>query len=413
MSGISEERPEWLVAVNREGETMDLATVVPLDPDELIATATRAEGLDDFGSDTWREPFEVLVESLDREARLSLFGRVGTRDMLLNSLRSRLRVEAEYARHPEIEAEEIREPVIIVGLPRSGTSILFETLMQDSSLVPLLAWEVEAPCPPPEAATYRSDPRIVLAHERITRRARLAPRMQAMHELGAEIPAECGTAHTYYSFVSESVLGRYNLPSYLHYLEKRGDLRGAYAYHRRLLKLLQWKNPRRHWLLKSPPYLWHLDLLFETFPDARVIFSHRDPLRAISSGTSLLLTMRGMWSDTPVVDPAGFAQMLDPATIAAGFDRIIDQIEGGVLPRDRLIDSHYAGFMADPASQVRGLYQQLGLDFPAEVVDRIRTFLDHKPQGKFGAHSYAVIDDPAVRALFVRYQDYFGVANEG
>ncbi|MGE0388361.1 MAG: sulfotransferase [Gammaproteobacteria bacterium] len=414
MTTGTEQRPDWLIAVNREGESMDLAAVVPMDPEELISTAMRAEQLANFGRDDyWREPFHVLVESLNSQADLSLFGRIGTRDMLLTALRNRLRVEDVFARNPAIEDEVIHEPVILVGLPRSGTSILFEVLMQDPDLAALLAWEVESPCPPPEAGTYADDPRIPRAHERITRRTRLAPRMQAMHELGARIPAECGTAHTYFSFLSESVLGRYNLPAYDAYLTQRGDLRKAYGYHKRLLKLLQWKNPRRHWLLKSPPYLWHLDVLLETFPDARVIISHRDPLRALSSGTSLIVTMRGMWSDRPVVDPAGFALMLDPATIAAGLEGIIDLIEAGAIPRGQVLHSHYAQFMQDPIAQVRELYDGMGLALTDQATGAMRAYLAGKPQGKFGTHAYAVVDDPGVRRLFARYQAYFNVENEG
>lgn len=411
MSDIQAEQPDWLIGVNREGGSMDLATVVPLDADELIATAARAEGLTDFGDDFWREPYSVLLRSLNEQAELTLFGRVTTRDMLLNSLRNRLRVEETYARHPQIDDEVIREPVIVVGLPRSGTSILFETLMRDAQFKSLLAWEVECPCPPPEAATYDNDSRIPLAHERITRRARMSRRMQSMHELGAQIPAECGTAHLYFSFLSESLQARYNVPDYAAYLSSKGDLKAAYTYHKRLLKLLQWKNPRRHWLLKSPPYLWHLDLLFETFPDAKVLFSHRDPLRAMSSGVSLIATLRGMWSDK-TVNPASFAQVLQPEVSANGLNRIIDQIEAGSIPRDQLFDSHYENFMSDPISAVRTLYEDTGLTLKSETEVRMTAFLKAKPQGKFGAHNYEVIDDPAARRAFARYQAYFGLETE-
>lgn len=390
---------------------MELAAVVPLEADELIATAVRLAGASDFGDDYWREPFKVLVQSLNEEAALSLFGRLATRDNLLASLRTRLQIEATYARYPQIDDEAIDSPLMVTGLPRSGTSILFEILSQDSNLGALLSWEVEFPCPPPEASTYSSDPRIELAEKRVTRRNRMAPKMKAIHELGARIPTECGNAFMHCSFTSEHLAARYCVPAYADYLSRRADWLATYRYHRRLLKLLQWKNPRRHWLLKSPPHIWHLEPLFEVFPDAKVIFSHRDPLRAKASGVSLVATLRGMWSDQPF-DAESFAQISRAQVTAAGLEGVIAQIETGKIPRQQMFNSHYAQLMTDPLAAIEELYGQMGWLLEDQTRQRMRDYLDHKPKGKYGVHYYDIEDDPEERACFQRYQQYYGVVNE-
>lgn len=389
---------------------MDLVAVVPLDADELIATAARSEGLSDFGEAYWREPLAVLVKSLNDQAELNLFGRLVVRDALLNALKARLQIEATYAKHPEIEDEVIDAPVMVTGLPRSGTSILFEILAQDPHFGALLSWEAEFPCPPPEAATYGSDPRIARAQERLTRLNRLTPSFMSMHELGARIPCECGAAF-YYSFMTEGIATYGDVPDYVAYLSRKADWRATYRYHRRLLKLLQWKNPRQHWLLKSPPHMFHMEELFHVFPDAKLVYAHRDPLRATASGTSLIGTLRWSRSDKPF-DPGSFAQFLRPEVTAAGLERIIDQIESGRVPRGQIFNIQYAELMRQPLEAIRTLYRQMGLTLEGDTELCIRNFLDNKPKGKFGAHQYEASADTDARTHFSRYQAYFGVENE-
>jgi hypothetical protein len=347
---------------------------------------------------------------MDEQAGLTLFGRLMVRDELLMYLRGRLRIEATYARHPEIEDEVVDRPVFVVGLPRSGTSILFELLAADPRFGALLGWESNEPCPPPEAATRASDPRIARDEHRWQRLNRLSSAFKTMHEVGALVPNECTNAFMF-SFTTHNVASRCDVPDYSAYLATAADWPATYRYHRRLLKLLQWKSPRQRWLLKAPPHMWHLETLFEAFPDAQVIHTHRDPLRTMASGASLLATIRAMRSDKPF-DAAGVDKMLKPEATAAGLNKVIDQMEAGTLPSGQIFPSLYADLMRDPVSALCRLYGRMGLAFDAATETRIRRFLDAKPKGKFGAHRYATSDDPAVRALFRRYQQYFGVEDE-
>jgi hypothetical protein len=406
-------RPEWLQRFNVEGRTLDLRSLVPLDPDELVATARRSTGLSDFGDTRWREPFEVLVQSLEQEAGLHYFGRLMTRNDLLNCLRTLLEIQATFRQHPEITAERIDRPLIIAALPRSGSSILFELLSQDPQFGSPRQWEMMFPCPPPEAATYASDERIERCQHVITQWNRVAPTLASIHEMDARLPNECifGQAA---SFVSEYFPSQYQVPSYVQWLIAKADWSYSYGFYRRMLQVLQWRNPRRHWLLKAPSHLNYLPTIFQVFPDARVLFTHRDPVVAQASLINLMGTLFWIRSDKPMEIKA-FESLLSPEVMALRLGGIIDWLEQGVIPREQCFSSLYADLVGRPVEALQGLYERGGMEFSAATAARIRDYLAVKPQGKHGRHLYGVAEAAEVarlRQVFARYQDYFRVPNE-
>lgn len=405
-------RPEWVARVNEEGRGMDIASLVPLEPAELIARAMANTGLADFGQDPWREGFEILVKALNEEADLNLFGRLMTRSDLLIWLEERLAIEDAYRRHPEIDEQVVDAPVFIVGQARSGTSILFELLSTDGRFGVPTNWEIMFPCPPPEAATYRSDPRIAKAQHLLTQWHRVAPSFLSMHELGATIPNECKVAMNC-TFTSDNLTGLFQVPSYYAWLAQ-ADLTVPYAYYKRMLKLLQWKNPRRHWLLKSPSHTESLPVLFKVFPDARVVYTHRDPVRARASVVNLLGTLYWMRSDKPF-DAASFERLMTAEAYAASLDRVIDQIESGEIPRAQIHDFLFADLMRSPPDALSALYGRLNMDFTAAAKKAAAEYLEHKPSGKFGRNVYELGEQERItreRALFARYQAFHGVPDE-
>lgn len=403
------ERPEWLLRFLEETKSWNAKAVVPLTPQELIETAKRNTGLEDFGGSDWREPFEILLRAIEDEAELHLFGRLWTRQDILLFLETRLKIEAAYKEHPEIEDEVIDRPIFITGLPRSGTSILFELLAQDVRFLAPANWEFVLPCPPPEATTYRTDPRVPMAHDLITQAGRVAPTYQAMHEMGAWIPNECGVAFRM-SFRAEHLAAAFQVPTYAAWLFS-ADKTPAYRDYKRLLKLLQWRNPRGHWLLKAPEHQSYLPTLFNIFPDAQVIVTHRDPVRAQGSVTNLLGTFYWMRSDKPF-DALAFEELLTPEGTAARLEQMIEWIENGAVPAGQITHSRYADLIEAPLEALDGLYRRMGLDFTPQARDAVSAYLAHKPKGKFGAHNYGIDKDDRTRALFKRYQDYFNVPSE-
>jgi len=406
-------RPEWLQRINDEGRHMDIRTLVPLDPAELVETAKRSTGLADFGDERWREPFEILVRSLEEEAALHFFGRLMTRNDVLNHLRALLNVQDTFKRHPEIADEVIDRPLFIAAVPRSGSSILFELLSLDPQFGSPRQWEMMFPCPPPDKATYDSDPRIDKCQHLITQWTRVVPNLKQIHEMDARLPNECIFAQAI-SFTSEYFPSQYQIPSYIEWLSTRADWDYSYGFYRKVLQILQWRNPRKHWLLKAPSHLNYLPTIFRIFPDARVLLTHRDPVVAQASVTDLMGTLFWMRSDKPM-EVKAFAGMLSPEAMAFGLNRTVDWLESGAIPKDQCFSALYADLIGQPLEAMRRIYDRAALDFSETVRTGISDYLSRKPQGKFGRHTYSIAEEEEaaeLRKLFQRYQDYFGVPNE-
>lgn len=391
---------------------MDIRSLVPLRAGELMATARRNTGFDDFGSDEWLEGFHIFLKALDEEADLHLLGRLMTRSDILRWLEARLGIEAAYAEHPEIDDEVIQQPVIVTGLPRAGTSILFELLAQDSQFGSPRNWEMMFPFPPPETASYHSDPRIERCQHLVTQWSRVVPTYAAMHEMGAEIPNECIVAMSC-TFLTENLPGQYQIPSYNAWYYQQ-DLGYAYRYYKRMLKLLQWRNPRRHWLLKAPSHLGNLPVLFDTFPDARVVITHRDPIVAQASVTNLLGTLYWMRSSQPF-DASAFENLMTPEAGAARLDGVVDLLQASAVPLAQIHSFLYAQLVEQPLDALQSLYQGMGLRLEPAALEAMQDYLQAKPQGKFGRHQYSIgerEENARKRLLFRRYQNYFQVPDE-
>src|SRR5262249_39705110 len=231
-----------------------------------------------------------LVQSIEREARLSFVGRLAAREDLTRMLMNRLRIERDRQRHPDIAAEQIRRPLFITGLPRSGSTFLHGLLAQDpASRVPL-HWELRSPSPPPQRETYGTDPRIEAAGRQLRWFFRLAPDFAKIHPIDACMPRECVImlSHSFLSFQCSST---WFVPSYQAWLEQQ-DLTPAYRCHRKFLQHLQWRCRGERWVLKAPPHLPGLRALFATYPDADVLLTPPDPLEAVASVARLHAALR-------------------------------------------------------------------------------------------------------------------------
>jgi hypothetical protein len=405
-------RPEWVSRVNQEGRILGARGLVPLDEASLLAQAVANTGLEDFDEDGWREPFRVLLDAIEREANLNLVGRLFTRSDMLIHLEGRLRVSDWFTRHPEVDNERIDAPVVITGLGRSGTTILHEVLAQDPQFRVVRMWEAKYPCPPPESATYPSDSRIERAELVTTLQDRITPEWRGMHKVGGELPVEC-IEFMYSSFLSEAFSASFQVPSYSRYLAQ-ADLRPAYAWHRRILQLLQSRHRRQHWLLKGPTHLPVLPLLLETYPDVRVILLHRDPVKALASVVDVVGTLFWMRTDTPFAGDS-FGAYLSSEPVARNLERVIGWLEDGTLPAERVCNVRYSDFAKRPETEIERIYERFGLALSDPAMDAMRAYLAAKPKGKFGEHVYAAGPSEAIaveRDRFRRYQETFGVPDE-
>jgi hypothetical protein len=323
-----------------------------------------------------------------------------------------MRIVAHRKAHPEIVGVDVVPPIVIVGQGRTGTTILHDLLAQDpASRVPL-TWEVDHPVPPPETATYETDPRIAEVDETLAGVDLVLPGFRSMHPMGARLPQECVriTASDFRSMIFPT---QYRVPSYAHWLLHEADMAPAYRWHRMFLEHLQSKHPAQRWVLKSPGHVWALDALMAEYPNALLVQTHRDPLRIVASLSSLVARLRSLASDDSTIPDVAsdFAE-----DIFEGLDCSVTARENGTVPADRVVDVQFRSFMADPFATINSIYEKLGLELAPEAEKRMREFFAAHPQDKHGSHTYTFadtgLDEGALRERVRKYQEYFDVPSE-
>jgi hypothetical protein len=393
---------------------MDLA---PLDRDAIVEAAIAEAGLDEFGEDTWQDGLERLVDSLRTEGQLHELGVAIAAGELSGLLANRARILAWRAEHPEVADADVVPPIVIVGQARTGTTILFDLLAQDPASRAPLTWEVDHPVPPPETATYLTDPRIAETDERLSGVDLLMPDFRRMHAMGGRLAQEC-VRITASDFRSVTYPTQYRVPSYARWVMYEADMAPAYRWHRQFLEHLQSRHPgpdgpAARWLLKSPAHIWCLGDLLAEYPGALLVQTHRDPLRIIASVSSLQQVLRSMCGEDPSLpDIAGeWAEY-----IIEGLDRSVTAREDGTVPPDRIVDVHFDAFTADPFAAIGAVYDRLGLDLSSATEQRMRDFLAEPDQNAHVRHRYSWadtgLDEGEWRERARRYQDYFGVSSE-
>jgi len=384
---------------------------VSLDEASLLHAAARSAGLDDFGPPTFRPGLARLLRSLEEDAELNLFGRFIARRQLVELLEQRLRLVDWRKRHPEIEREATQRPLFVLGLPRTGTTLLYGLLAEDRRARAPLSWEVDQPHPPPEAATWASDPRIQTSEKRFGYVRRLAPGFQAIHPIGARMPQECIVmmAPEFMSMRFEMTFGVWGYQRWM--LEQ--DMTSAYRFHRGFLQHLQWRGPKGRWVLKSPGHLGTLETLLAVYPDAMIVQTHRDPVRVVPSVASLEVTMRQASSDA--IDPARVGrQNLEQ------WGRMLDRcIETRARRPDvdaRILDLAYDDVAADPMRCIERIYDRFDLELEDESRSRMERHLAENPRHRWGVHRYDAatfgLDPDELDAAFEGYRTRFGVRPE-
>ena len=368
--------------------------------------ARSATGLDDFGEDSFREGLEMLVASIDREARLNEAGKASSDGQIVAFLSNRLKVEDWYRRHPEIDDQEIRGPLFGLGLPRTGSTALSQILGADPNTRFIRNWEALQPCPPPESATEHDDPRIALAEQMLARRNQMFPRMKAMVPSTATGPVECSTFQAY-DFKSQLFQAMAHVPTYVEWLNHKADLVPTYRYLKRVMKLLQWRCPPTRWRLKNPGHSLFITALDEVFPDARFWMTHRDIASVLPSVADLYYELSKPSSDH--VDMA-YLGSENAEWTELGLRRLIAFRDKGGQDH-RFFDIHFAPFQKDPYPILDQLYAFLGEELSEETKKRMeewrrampRDTYERLPPSAFG------IDLDALRERFRFYTDRFGV----
>ncbi|HWF14847.1 MAG TPA: sulfotransferase [Acidimicrobiales bacterium] len=378
-----------------------------LDPDSLEAEARASAGLDDFGDGSHREGLERLTGSMNTEGDLTDTGETMLRMRLAGALASRLRVEDTYRAHPEIDDEQIDGPVFVIGLPRTGTTALSQLVAADPQIRSLRLWESSDPCPPPESATEHTDPRIAQTEAGLAMMNEMFPLMASMHHEEATGPTECQDLLGM-SFRTVHFDGFARVPSYLAWVTEC-DMDATYRYHRRVLRLLQWHCPPRLWHLKTPVHMFALDSLLAAYPDARFLWSHRDPAKVLGSVCNLIHYTRSWASDRDDSHELGAEQLgrwSEAITRAMDFrSRVGD---------DRFADLAWTDLQVDPVGSLALAYEHIGLEFPDRSRQAVNRWAGSHQPGAHGQHSYDLaqfgLEPEQVQRRFARYMDTYDSA---
>jgi hypothetical protein len=371
-------------------------------PQALIEQAESRTGLTDFGPEGWREGFERLVAVMSERdfgetARARIEGR------FVDVLARRLRIEDWIARHPEVLDQRIERPVFILGLPRTATTALQAFLANDPQWRYLRGWEAQEPVPPPDIATEAADRRLLAERAKQHGDGQLA---QSLHIAEADGPVD--DADVLRLDFRNQELG---WPAWAYTRWWRDcDMTTAYAYHARLLKLLQSRRPPHRWLVKAPWHNFHIEALARQYPDAVFVMCHRDPAKIVPSVASLLGAVhRGfLGADATAREDVG-AFVLEHLSISVR--RVLDfRARHGDA---RFIDVRHGEFNADPFGTAERLYRWLGLELGAGARADMEAWAERNRRGAHGEHSYTAeefgLDAGRIREAFAGYVEAFGL----
>ena len=404
-------RPALIAALNRTLGALGIGCG-EIDPEKLLNAASHTAALADYGSDDFMARLSILTASMNREALLTPTGRFMASRNIVRMLVNRLRIESAIKRDPCICDLPMQDPVFIIGLQRTGTTAMHRLIASDDEKFRHLAsWEAINPAPYPgkENVPRDRDPRIFTA--RMGRRALeyLAPDFFAIHPVKELDPEEDCLLFDYdfWSTVPEATM---RVPTYSLWLERQ-DHTAAYRYYKKVLSYLYSQHRQGRWILKTPQHMEHLNELFAVFPDARVIQTHRDPVRVIASFCSMIAHAYGIFSDE--VDPAEIGRHWSAKAVLM-VKRSLEAREN--YPPDRFIDIAYRDIVDDPESAVRKIYETLGLPFSGDDADRIRGWKHDNPQHRFGRHRYRAkdfaLDVSGLRKQFLEYTRRFKIPEE-
>ncbi|MGO9933300.1 MAG: sulfotransferase family protein [Steroidobacteraceae bacterium] len=376
--------------------------------DELIEAAHKATGLERFDSDSFREGLDVLLADVNKVDYPEM-GIARWRSSLIGALSTRLKTTDYLEQRPELLKRPIERPLFVFGVPRTGTTLLSNLLAADPARRSPLTWEIDDPVPPPVKGALYNDPRALARLEAEKKMLAARPDIGKYYRNSATYPNECMffIMQDFKALLWES---RGKLRNYRDWLFK-ADLTSTYRYHKRFLQLLQADAPGV-WNLKQPSHGLWIETLLGIYPDARLVWCHRDPLTATGSFCSLMKFAQQAVGLTPDIE---WISENYPWQAVEHADRIMDARDK--LGQDRIVDVQYADLIRDPLPTLQKLYKLLGDEFTADADAGMRRWLADNPQDKFGKHEYQLtqfgLSPDKVRGMFERYLSRYEVEREG
>jgi hypothetical protein len=361
----------------------EAARAIAFDANEMLEEARTNAGLSNFGSDSFREPLEALVRTYDAN-HTTLKGRKKAYRRVIGLLATRLRIEEALRVHPEIKQRPVRSPMVLTGMPRSGTSALFNLLGADPDARPLLLWETQFPDPVEGLEPGAKDPRHAAIEAYYEQSRETNPEFTKIHFASADTPEECVLLHAF------TLNGVHHgtevmLEPYASWYRDQ-DLGEMYSYYKILLQMLDWQRPGERWLLKAPAHMWAIDKLIDIFPDVSVVWSHRNPLACTASICSMTHLLMEDQVDMP-------KEVLGPIVM----DFYATSLERGLAVRDqsdpaRFIDVNHDDFVGDSLGTVGRIYEHFGLPIGDDAAASLKAHIEANPKGRHGKHEYNLDD---------------------
>jgi hypothetical protein len=376
----------------------------------IIAEAEARVGITD-PDPALRVNLERLVTSLNEDAGLPARGEANAHQWLLVRTIDRLEGAKWLQAHPEIADEAVTAPVFLTGLPRSGTTYFQYLFDRDARFRLIRTWESISPNPPPGF-----DPASVVrrkAEEEERRRSARPPveNFDALHLIDNDGPDECH-AFMEQSYAAAGLNNLFRVPGYFDFLVDELDFTAAYAIHKRQLQLLQWRMPQPRWALKYPNHVLAMDAILKTYPDARFVMTHRDPVQTLASISKMSLKLREGRYDTPV-DPHDVGRLM-LHFVRRHIDRIMAFCAGPDAGAVTHVD--YYRLLADPAAAMRDVHAGLGIDSPDAMRNAVAEWRAENPKNARGANNYALeqfgLNADAVAEQFGDYMRRFNIPRE-
>lgn len=379
---------------------------------QLWAAAAEVVGYEGAGDETWLEGLDRLVGDFNHYGGFHHFGRFYVGQFLHGLLVQRLHLGKLWAEHPEILQTGVARPLVIVGLPRTGTSFLFNLLARDPAHRYLANWEASVSQVPPgrRRNDFRRDPRRRKGRLMLAFQKYLMPEIETQHAFLLDGPEEC-TPILMQGFATQAFAGMFDVPDYSRWLDTANRL-PSYRHHRRVLQTLQWTYPGQRWLLKSPDHVGALDALLRVYPDACVVCTHRDPVSAVTSWASLARSFRGIYYEKPDQERLG-KQVLE--RLARDTEAFL--AARGSLPREPFFDVDFSELVERPLDIVQSIYERFGLPLADETLRAMQAYLAEDAGFRPGRHRYRPEDfglsAAGIRARFTEYSQHFGQGGPG
>lgn len=377
-----------------------------LNTDHIIAKAKKKAAFKEELSPELYNGIQALIHSVNTEAKLNTFGALAAKTLYERTLYGRLKVEQVLSEQPDILKSQIQEPVFIIGMPRTGTTILHAMLNEDRDHRSPLCWECLIPDPVPIPETYTDNAQLNKIRKEFDQLFKLVPDFKRKHHMEADSPQECIGINAL-DFNTFQVMATMYLPSYTDWFHNEADKLQTMNFHKRFLQYLQSGGVGgKRWLLKSPVHLMRLPELFQVYPDAKVIVTHREPTKIVPSAASLISSVRSLYSDHEDMNRTGAEQ----ADIWSMYFEQSLKDRKRLNKENQILDIRFDDFVVNQVGTIERIYKNFGWSFSEETKTKLESFLNLYPKDKHGSHKYSLeafnLNEESLNRQFTQYNEF-------